>query len=312
VKTYTPKPVRLPDAVRHTDEGNPYTEPQWQRFEPRPVPPLNLRRAGELAVVGLAFALMVAAAAWSTVSIGVVLRGGVGYAVAGVFDVGWGVCLLLENLFLHDDDRLRLIRRTGWGLLAFTMAVLFARGAVEHNWLLAVAGCAGSGFAKAVWYVTMRCLEPDLTHDDKVNIRADRSRAQRAALRADMDADAARRTAYADARRAALLPPVPVAAESVTAEQVPNLADAEIDWSELEESVTAPAQVTAGSEVPNEVPAVVRNQFGTDVRNRSELLRNLIAAGTTDTAELRASVEDAGFAAPSPEYVRRLVRKSQH
>ncbi|MHA6760082.1 hypothetical protein [Streptacidiphilus sp. PAMC 29251] len=304
MKTYTPKPVRLPDTTAFTDEGNPYSVEQWQRFEPRPVPPTDWRAVGLRAVVALVLLLTSASVIWSTHTIGLVLHGGFGYGAAVVFDLSWATCLLVEPLVLHDDENLALVRRVGWALLAATMGVLFWRGAQTGDWALAVGGALVSAVAKVLWVVVMRCFEPKLSEQDRVDVAADLSKAARAKRKADLDAQTARAQAYADARRASVLPDTPV----VTAEQVPALVPNQvppaIDWSDVE---TAPAQVGPGSEpVPALVP--VAQHFGTDVTGRTELLRNLIGTGTTEVPELRSLVQDAGFAAPSSEYIRRLIR----
>ncbi|MEJ8645276.1 hypothetical protein WKI68_36890 [Streptomyces sp. MS1.HAVA.3] len=67
-----------------------------------PVLPKDMDAIALKAVVAMVLGLTAVVVVWSTVSIGALLGGGVGFAVAGLFDVSWGVVLLLEYLARFD------------------------------------------------------------------------------------------------------------------------------------------------------------------------------------------------------------------
>ncbi|MFJ4343616.1 MULTISPECIES: hypothetical protein [unclassified Streptomyces] len=130
-------------------------------------------RAG-VSVVGV---LTVVTIVWSTVSIGALLGGGVGFAAAVVFDLAWLVNVLLEYLSRFDQEKRTFAKRLGWGLLAATMGAILWHGLLLHNVALGVVGAAVSLFAKVLWMGIMKFINRDLSEADRHWVAAEISKA---------------------------------------------------------------------------------------------------------------------------------------
>lgn len=143
-----------------------------------PVLPRDWDQIAIRTVVGLVLALTLVAVTWSTVSIGALLRGGVGYAAASIFDVAWAVCLILEWLARYEPQKRAFPRRLGWGLLVATMLAIGAHGALMmHSLAVAVIGGAVSLFAKVLWLGVLQHIDRDLSEDDQELVRVKKSSA---------------------------------------------------------------------------------------------------------------------------------------
>ncbi|MFE6744165.1 hypothetical protein [Streptomyces sp. NPDC057686] len=193
-----------------------------------PVLPRDLDSLGLKAAGGLVLALTLVTVAWSTVSIGNLLHGGVGYAAAGMFDTAWGVCLLLEWLGRFDPGKRAFARKLGVVLVLITMGALFWDGLLAGSVALAVVGAMVSLIAKVLWLGVFKHIDRELSDADQQWVQAEISRANaqlavagvrrqaaRAEARAAMELMAAERERYAWQ-----------AAEGGVPVPVPELADA--------------------------------------------------------------------------------------
>lgn len=315
-----------------------------QRQTSQPVLPRDWDRAALRTVTGLVLTLTTVAVVWSTVSIGNVLGGGVGYLAATVFDAAWATCLLLEWMARFSPAKRTFPRGLGWLLLLITMGAIFWNGLLAHSIAMAVVGAFVSFAAKVLWLGVTKHVDKELSDADSQWVAAQISAAnaamavgqvRRQAARIEHQAVAELLAMEAETSTAGLLlgqpempepvysGPSPTVRAAVRAahatlpdatpdELVEQLARIGVDvTAEQIEELTEPHRNQQQNQVPEPAPSAERNQFGTNVNGRTELLRNLIAAGTTDTTELRNQVEEAGYAAPSPEYVRRLIRDAR-
>jgi hypothetical protein len=112
-----------------------------------------VRVAASLAVAG--------AVTWSTVAIGDLLSGAAptwtAYTIAGVFDMAWVICMVLEWLSRFDRARAKLPVICGWVALVVSVALIAVHGGYsEGSWVLGACGGAVSVVAKGVWTVVMR------------------------------------------------------------------------------------------------------------------------------------------------------------
>src|SRR3972149_3770615 len=118
--------------VPETRDGRTHMIPQPYKVDL----PVALRDwdAIALTAVHTAAALAVAGAVtWSTVAIGDLLSGvapvWTSYLVAGVFDLAWITCMVLEWLSRYDQDRARLPVVCGWLALALSVTLIVVHGA---------------------------------------------------------------------------------------------------------------------------------------------------------------------------------------
>lgn len=111
-----------------------------------------VRTAASLAVAG--------AVTWSTVAIGDLLAGvapvWAAYLVAGVFDLAWIICMVLEWLCRFDRKRATLPIVCGWLALGVSVSLITLHGASNGATILGACGGAVSVIAKGVWTVVMR------------------------------------------------------------------------------------------------------------------------------------------------------------
>jgi hypothetical protein len=131
-----------------------------------PLLPRDWDRAALRTTTALVMVLTVVAVAWSTVSIGNVLGGGVGYLAASVFDVAWATCLLLEWMARFSPDKRAFPRRLGWLLLVLTMGAIFWNGMLAHSVAMAVVGAVVSFVAKVLWLGVTKHVDKELSDPD--------------------------------------------------------------------------------------------------------------------------------------------------
>ncbi|MFF4927168.1 hypothetical protein ACFY4B_41960 [Kitasatospora sp. NPDC001261] len=155
--------------------GTPITRTEEVRV---PVLPKDWDQIAIRAVVTLVLALTLVSVTWSTVSIGSLLKGGVGYAAASIFDIAWAVCLILEWMARYEPRKRAFPRSLGWGLLVATMLSIGAHGVLMmHSWAAAVIGAGVSLFAKVLWLGVLQHIDRELSADDQALVAAEKSRA---------------------------------------------------------------------------------------------------------------------------------------
>lgn len=141
-------------------------------------------------VAGLAVA---GAITWSTVAIGGLLSGvapvWAAYLVAGVFDLAWIVCLILEWLCRFDRARARLPVFCGWVALALSVSLITLHGASDGgaelmsgaaDWsgrgtVLGACGGAVSVIAKGMATVVMRHTSVAMDPASEAWLKAERA-----------------------------------------------------------------------------------------------------------------------------------------
>ncbi|MDJ0375484.1 hypothetical protein QMK19_39340 [Streptomyces sp. H10-C2] len=148
--------------------------------------------------------LTVASVVWSTVSIGNLLHGGVGYAAATVFDASWIVVLLMEFLGRYDRKRRKTARILGWLLLVFTMGAIAGDGIARGDIGLAICGAAVSLVAKLLWLGVLGHIHHDLSPDAAGWVAAEQNAAAAELAVAGIDRRVARSRAKATAHRLAI------------------------------------------------------------------------------------------------------------
>lgn len=166
-----------------------------------PVVPADWDSRALKAVSSLVLGLTLVAVAWSTVSIGELLGGGVGFAAAVVFDVAWAAVLIVEWMARFDPAKRTFARKLGWVLVAVTMGAIGLHGVLAGSWALAVVGALVSLVAKLLWLTVFRFVDKDLSEDDRQWVAAEISRANAQMAIAGVRRQAAR----AEARAAAEL-----------------------------------------------------------------------------------------------------------
>lgn len=186
---FTTKTKKVPGTYTRDGKTIPVTRTQTTTV---PAFPRDWHRIAIRSAVSIVIALTIAAIAWSTWSIGSLLSGSLGYIVAVIFDISWIVCLILEYLARHDEEKRKFPNRLGWVLLALTMGAIFWHGMVADNVPMAVVGAFASAFAKAMWIAVMKHVNADLTDDDKAWMKHEISAAQTKAAIAQVRRQAAR------------------------------------------------------------------------------------------------------------------------
>lgn len=171
--------------------------------------------------VGLVGMLTLISVVWSTVGIGGLLGGGVGFLAALLFDISWAVCLILEWKARFNSKKRAFPRNLGWILLGVTMFFIGWHGFEKGNIPLAVVGACVSLFAKVLWLGIMkhvdRELDPD--HQQWVNKVISEANARLAV------AQVLRQVALAEDQAVALKLAIEASRRgTVSAEQVPNTA----------------------------------------------------------------------------------------
>lgn len=152
-------------TVPHTRDGVTVHVPRKREVEV-PVLPRDWDRLALRTTTGLVLALTLVSVAWSTMSIGAVLGGGVGYLAATVFDIAWAVCLLLEWMARFTPRKRTFPKALGWGLLALTMGAIFWNGWLNGSVAMAVVGAVVSFVAKMLWWGVSKHVDKELSDDD--------------------------------------------------------------------------------------------------------------------------------------------------
>ncbi|MCY0932347.1 hypothetical protein OTB20_40615 [Streptomyces sp. H27-H1] len=182
VKTVQAEVTR--DGKTHT-----YDKPVTSRV---PMAPRNWDVVGIRAAASVVLGLTAVAVIWSTVSIGALLEGGVGYAAAGLFDAAWITCIILEVLARYDRDKRKFARVLGYILVAATMGAIFWHGWVAGSIPLAVVGAAVSAVAKVLWLGVLKFIDRDLGPADAAWLEGENSKAALMLARAQVQRQVAR------------------------------------------------------------------------------------------------------------------------
>ncbi|MEV6683296.1 hypothetical protein AB0N09_41580 [Streptomyces erythrochromogenes] len=182
VKTIQAEVTR--DGTTHTYDRNVSTRV--------PIAPRNWDVIGIRAAAGIVLGLTAVAVIWSTVSIGKLLEGGVGYAAASLFDAAWITCIILEVLARYDRSKRKFARILGGVLVAVTMGAIFWEGWVADSIPLAVVGAAVSAVAKTLWLGVLKFIDRDLGADDAAWLEGETSKAALMMARAQVQRQVAR------------------------------------------------------------------------------------------------------------------------
>ncbi|MGP3691778.1 hypothetical protein ACTVZO_45305 [Streptomyces sp. IBSNAI002] len=179
----------VPTTVTRDGKPHTYNKPVSSRV---PIAPRNWDVIGIRAAAGIVLGLTAVAVVWSTVSIGKLLEGGVGYAAAGLFDAAWITCIILEVLARYDRSKRKFARILGGVLVAVTMGAIFWEGWVADSIPLAVVGAAVSAVAKTLWLGVLKFIDRDLDADDAAWLEGETSKAALMMARAQVQRQVAR------------------------------------------------------------------------------------------------------------------------
>lgn len=157
-----------------------------------PALPIDWRRMALRGAISIVLLLTLITVTWSTYSIGNLLHGGVGYAAAIIFDLGWAVALLLEYLAQYDRRKRDFPKKLGWGLLIVTMVAIAWDGYNHGSIAMAVIGALVSLFAKCLWLGVMKHINAELSPEDEAWVADQLSAAQAKAAVAQMRRQAGR------------------------------------------------------------------------------------------------------------------------
>ncbi|MCX4780923.1 hypothetical protein [Streptomyces sp. NBC_01264] len=173
--------MKFVEEIRHrlvdrTIDGttNQVSEPYSVRM---PKLPRDKDTIALVGVSGLVLALTLVAIVWSTVSIGQLLGGGVGYAAGAVFDIAWLSVLVLEYLARFDPKKQELPRKVGLGLVLVAAAAIFLHGMEIGSWEMAAVGAAVSLVSKALWWAVFKHVDKELSPADSQWVAAEMSKA---------------------------------------------------------------------------------------------------------------------------------------
>lgn len=234
-----------------------------------PVIPRDLDQLAVRAAGGLVLALTVVAIVWSTISIGSLLGGGVGYAAAVLADLSWLTVLVLEWLARFDPAKRQFPRKLGWLLVAFAAGAIFWHGMLAGSVALAVVGASVSVVSKLLWLAVFKFIDRDLSEADQQWVAAEVSRSN-----AQLAIAGVRRQAAAAEARARL--------ELLAAERTLSELDELTEQSENTGELVAEQVVTVSPPEPQPVPLASPNPVrepAEPVVNIAELARQQLAAG---------------------------------
>lgn len=141
-----------------------------------PVMPRDWDTIATRTAAGIVLTLTAVAVTWSTVSIGALLGGGVGYAAAGIFDLSWLTVLLLEWLSRFNQDKRRFPRGAGWLLVLLAAGAIFWHGMLADSVALAVVGAAVSVVSKILWLAVFKHIDRPISKTDAAWLAAEESR----------------------------------------------------------------------------------------------------------------------------------------
>jgi hypothetical protein len=146
-----------------------------------PKPPRDWDHFARKAATGGAIILVTASVVWSTASIGDLLTRvtipAAAYAAAGVFDLAWIICMVVEWLARHDPKRAALPRRAGRFALMIAMAAVGAHGWLAGFLWIGVIGAVVSGIAKGAWTVVLGAYSTPLDSRTQQWVDAERAEA---------------------------------------------------------------------------------------------------------------------------------------
>lgn len=279
--------------VDHTVDG--VTHKIRQPYKVRtPVLPADWDGRAMKAASTLVLTLTAIAVVWSTVSIGALLQGGVGYAAAALFDISWIVVLLLEWMSRFDPDKRKFARTMGYVLVGVTMGAIFWHGLLQHSVALAVIGAAVSLIAKTLWMGIMRHVDRDLSDDDRQWVEAEISKANA-------------KVAIAGVRRQAAAAEVHARLQLLAAEQ----ALSEVGELSADTGEQGPNLLEVIHEVPAVVPPLASpntvRQPAEPVPSIAELARQQVTAGASNQAATQEILRRIPGA--NPESVQATVRR---
>lgn len=179
-----------------------------QRYtEAVPVLPRDWDQVAIRAAAALILGLTSIAIAWSTISIGALLGGGIGYAAACLFDVSWLTVLVLEWLARFHPGKRAFPRALGWLLVVLAAGAIFWHGMLAGSVAMATVGAVVSVVSKLLWLALFRHIDRELTEEDQEWVRLELSAANA-------------RLALASVRRQVARSEVTAAAELLSAERV--------------------------------------------------------------------------------------------
>lgn len=152
-----------------------------------PEMPTDWRHRLLVAALVVTGVLTAACVVWSTVSIGRLLGGHMGYVGASVFDAAWLVVVVLEVYHRYDRERRRVAQYIGWALLVVSMAALAGYGAKVGDLGIAIGGPAVSLVAKSLWVAVLGAVHRELSPVAARWVAAERDRAFAELAIADVD-----------------------------------------------------------------------------------------------------------------------------
>ncbi|MCX4540481.1 protein transporter Sec31 [Streptomyces sp. NBC_01565] len=247
--------------VAHTVDGETeLIDEQYTVHIPRP--PRDWDSIGLTAVTTSTAVIVLASIGWSTTGIGDLLTriapAPAAYSAAGVFDLLWINCMLLEWLARYDPNRARTPQYAGHAALAIAMAAVCAHGVLTDSVTVGIVAAAVSALAKAGWTLTLREYARPL--DARTQAWLTRRQARvgaKLALTAQL-----RRLAAIEARTAVRTGPDPD----------PDRADPDPDRADLHRSDPDPAPASELT-TPMNVKDAVRTAVDSGVTDPDEVLR---------------------------------------
>lgn len=172
---------RRTESVPVTRNGETFDVPRTY-VVPKAVPPRDWDMIALHTVFGAVTLAVLGAMAWSTMAIGDLLALSapvwVAYTVAGVFDLAWVVCMVLEWLCRYDPARAKAPRVAGWFALAVSMALIFTDSQLKGLWIVGLCGALVSAVVKSVWSLVMGHTAVKLPQDDQDWLTAKRGSGQ--------------------------------------------------------------------------------------------------------------------------------------
>jgi hypothetical protein len=250
--------------------------------------PADWDARGLKGAASVALAMTAASVAWSTISIGALLHGGIGYAAAGLFDASWIVTILLEWLSRFDPEKRRFAKYMGWGLLALTMGAICWHGLLTGGLALGMVGAAVSLVAKAMWWGVMRHVDKDLSNEDQQWVAAEISKANAKLAIAGVRRQAARAeaAAVADLLAAEMIRTQYTAAAVAMSGEAPQVsATVDPDLSALLAAVRPPSATVPAAEAPQQVTVQPDMQVVRPDAARTPVVPTFLAPQITEPAE---------------------------
>ncbi|MEU1421494.1 hypothetical protein [Kitasatospora sp. NPDC005751] len=172
--------------------------------------PRDWRRAGLTTAMTGTGALLVAAVAWSTASIGDLLAGAVhpviAYSAAVAFDAAWIICMILEWLARDEPAKVSAPRTFGFVALIIAMIAVCTHGylsAADHALATGVIGAGISALAKGVWSLVISHTAKPLSPMARTWVRERRELVDAELLDARLDVELLRARAQVASFRAA-------------------------------------------------------------------------------------------------------------